>query len=187
VAEEKRRTVFNLWKSSEEEKQPKPPANAPQTSAVDNDPGSNVRHGRENPESVRIQRGILGLITTPEIGSETEQEIKARRELNEVVHRMLILGLVLSTLCLFAGLGLSAITHHALPSKVSGLRQILDGLKRASPPSFLNLGILLLIATPVLRVLGSLVEFAEKRDWRYVLVTSVVLIILAISVAVGSR
>ncbi len=187
MAEEKGRPVADLRKSRGPGKRRKPLADPPPVFAAEIVPDSDVRRCGDIPESVRILHGALGLITTPKMGPETERELKARRDLNDAVRRMLILGLVLSTVCIFAGLGLSTISHCPLPSKVSGLRQILDGLKRASPQSFLDLGILLLIATPVLRVLGSLVEFAEKRDWRYVFVASVVLIILAISVAVGTR
>jgi uncharacterized membrane protein len=98
---------------------------------------------------------------------------------------MLILGLVFSTAVLFVGLALSAMFHIPLPTKVTGFHQLFQGLKRGSPPSVLSLGILLLISTPVLRVFGSLVEFILKRDWLYAGVTSLVLLILAISLIVG--
>jgi uncharacterized membrane protein len=149
-------------------------------------PDSNPEAAEESPEEVHVLRGILGLFTAPEIGAETEAEIKARHELNDAVHRMLILGLLLSTAALFAGLALSAITHHPLPTRVSTFREMLNGFKTASPPSILSLGILLLIATPVLRVFGSLVEFLIQRNWRYALITFSVLLILSISVLIGS-
>jgi uncharacterized membrane protein len=137
-------------------------------------------------ESVQILHGVAGLLAAPEIGPESDEEIEARLDLNHVVHRMLIVGLVLSTITLFAGLALSAVSHRPLPLSVSGFRQLFSGLKTGSPSSILSLGILLLIATPVLRVLGSLVEFLGKRDWRYATITFVVLVILAISVLAGS-
>jgi uncharacterized membrane protein len=138
-------------------------------------------------EPVRVLRGVLGLFTTAEIGQETEAEVKIRRELNEAVHRMLILGLILSTSVLFVGLALSVITHQPVPSKVESFEHLFIGIKKGSPSSILCLGILLLITTPVLRVIGSLIEFIDKRDWRYALVTSVVLIVLAAGVFIGSR
>jgi uncharacterized membrane protein len=98
---------------------------------------------------------------------------------------MLILGLVFSTGVLVVGLALSAIFHTPLPTKVTGFHQLFVGLKKGSPPSVLSLGILLLIATPVLRVLGSLAEFMLKRDWLFAIVTSFVLLILALSLIVG--
>jgi uncharacterized membrane protein len=42
----------------------------------------------------------------------------------------------------------------------------------------IQLGLLLLIATPIARVAFSLVAFGVERDWTYVALTSVVLVIL---------
>jgi uncharacterized membrane protein len=115
------------------------------------------------------------------------EEAKNRRTLNQVIHRMLLLGLILSATVLLAGLAWSAIAHQPVPTKVLSFKQILDGLRTGSPASFLGLGILLLIATPVLRVVGSLFEFVTTRDWRYAFVTSLVLLILTISIYIGNR
>jgi uncharacterized membrane protein len=91
-----------------------------------------------------------------------------------------------SAAVLLAGLVLSAIAHQPVPSKALSFNQVLDGLKTGSPASFLSLGILLLIATPVLRLVGSLFEFVATLDWRYGFVTSLVLLILTISVFIGN-
>ena len=45
----------------------------------------------------------------------------------------------------------------------------------------IQLGLLVLIATPVARVIFSLIGFLVERDWIYVAITSVVLIILSVS------
>ncbi|MBP1602740.1 MAG: hypothetical protein H6Q06_2891, partial [Acidobacteria bacterium] len=42
-----------------------------------------------------------------------------------------------------------------------------------------------LIATPILRVLGSFVIFLYERDWRYAGVTLIVLLVLAASLLLG--
>jgi uncharacterized membrane protein len=41
------------------------------------------------------------------------------------------------------------------------------------------LGVLLLIATPIARVVFAVVSFAMERDWLYVAISAVVLAILA--------
>jgi uncharacterized membrane protein len=51
--------------------------------------------------------------------------------------------------------------------------------------SIAMLGILLLIATPVVRVAISVVLFAAQRDRRYVLITAVVLALLLTSLMSG--
>jgi uncharacterized membrane protein len=45
----------------------------------------------------------------------------------------------------------------------------------------IQLGLLLLIATPVARVIFSLIGFLIEKDWIYVAITAVVLIILSVS------
>jgi uncharacterized membrane protein len=47
----------------------------------------------------------------------------------------------------------------------------------------IQLGLLLLIATPVARVAFSVLAFAEQRDWLYVSITLVVLAVLVYSLA----
>ena len=42
-------------------------------------------------------------------------------------------------------------------------------------------GLLILVATPVARVIFSLTAFAMQRDWSYVVITSIVLAVLAYS------
>jgi uncharacterized membrane protein len=44
-----------------------------------------------------------------------------------------------------------------------------------------SLGILLLIATPVARVIFTVFAFAHERDWTYVVVTLIVLALLLYS------
>jgi uncharacterized membrane protein len=39
----------------------------------------------------------------------------------------------------------------------------------------LNIGLVLLLATPVARVAASVIEYARARDWRFVVLTAVVL------------
>jgi uncharacterized membrane protein len=45
----------------------------------------------------------------------------------------------------------------------------------------IQLGLVLLIATPVARVAVSLLAFARQRDWTYVVVTAIVLLLLLAS------
>jgi uncharacterized membrane protein len=48
---------------------------------------------------------------------------------------------------------------------------------------FMTLGVVLLMLTPYLRVVTSVVYFAWRRDFKYVLITAFVLAILTISLA----
>lgn len=149
-------------------------------------PAARIDRSRaDQASSVEVLQDVIGLITTPEIAPEAAQKATKQRELNEVVHSMLVLGLGLSTAVMCMGITLSLVFHTPLPTTTSPIKQVVRGLDRLSPSSFLNLGIALLIATPILRVFGSLIEFIITRDWPYAAITSLVLIILSISILVG--
>ena len=51
---------------------------------------------------------------------------------------------------------------------------------------FYSLGLLALILTPFIRVVGSIVAFAAARDWRFVAITSAVLAVMVASIVVGA-
>jgi len=55
------------------------------------------------------------------------------------------------------------------------------GLATGDPATIIQLGVLLLIATPVARVAFALVAFAIERDKLYVTVSLTVLVVLLIS------
>ncbi len=65
--------------------------------------------------------------------------------------------------------------------------QVWVGLLMLHPQAIIALGLLLLIATPILRVAVSIVAFALERDRRFVVITALVLAILLLSnVLLGS-
>lgn len=49
----------------------------------------------------------------------------------------------------------------------------------------IQFGLLLLIATPIARVIFSIAGFARQRDWLYVAITLVVLTLLSYSLLAG--
>jgi len=60
---------------------------------------------------------------------------------------------------------------------------ILSEAVALKPDGIVQTGLLLLIATPVLRVAFSLFGFARQRDWLYVVLTLVVLTVLTAGLA----
>jgi uncharacterized protein (DUF983 family) len=80
-----------------------------------------------------------------------------------------------------AGLTLSA------ASLVCGLAIYLRAPDTPLAPRFLSIGLIVLMATPLLRVLFSVVEYARMRDWFFVFVTAVVLVQLTVTMIVALR
>jgi uncharacterized membrane protein len=83
------------------------------------------------------------------------------------VGRLLLAGLLASAACLAVGLLLT--------------------LAGRSGGSTLTTGLVLLMATPILRVILSIVEYVRMRDWLFVAVTVFVLLVLTGTVVAALR
>jgi uncharacterized membrane protein len=70
---------------------------------------------------------------------------------------------------------------HGLPSPADRISPVLDGVRRLDSRSIIQLGILLLIATPIMRVVFCVFSFAAQRDKLYVVVSGIVLTVLLYS------
>src|SRR2546422_2908776 len=103
-------------------------------------------------------------------------------DINRLIYHILRGGVIVSVAFLLFGFILAGVTGHALPDKSVPPRLLGAELIRFTPAGYLNLGVLVLIFTPVARVLLSLLSFLEERDRAYVLMTGIVLTNLLISV-----
>ena len=117
-------------------------------------------------------------------------------EMNVVISKVLRYGVLLSSAVIVAGtiilLGADAfspagsylvyspnqVPHGAFPVSLGALA---SGLAALSPFAVIELGILLLLATPVSRVLFSIFLFAAERNRTYVYITTAVLLLLLFS------
>jgi uncharacterized membrane protein len=69
------------------------------------------------------------------------------------------------------------------PAELRGVAGVLRGLAAGHSASLIQLGLLLLIATPVARVALAAAAFTTQRDWTYVVISLIVLAVLAASLA----
>jgi uncharacterized membrane protein len=67
------------------------------------------------------------------------------------------------------------------PAEFRSVAGILTSTVLLSGRGIIQVGLLVLIATPVMRVILSLVRFARQRDWSYVAFTALVLSLLLYS------
>lgn len=100
-------------------------------------------------------------------------------------------GVLLSALIIVCGLLLfplkgEKISFEQLLNILQTLPQVGAGLLSLQPQAVITLGLLLLIATPVVRVMASVIMFALEHDRTYVVITGVVLSILLVSIFVLS-
>lgn len=78
-------------------------------------------------------------------------------------------------------------TFRGEASRLNSIGAIVAGAIRGQSRAVVQLGLLLLIATPIARVFFSLVAFLLQRDRLYTIVTSVVLAVLLFSLIFGGR
>lgn len=72
---------------------------------------------------------------------------------------------------------------NTLPAApVTPFAQLADQLVHVGPLTVINLGLLLLMVTPILRVIIAVISFFLERDRKYTLISLVVLVILLFSV-----
>ena len=72
-----------------------------------------------------------------------------------------------------------------IPDFVSNLRGIIDGILNFRGRAIIQAGIILLIATPVIRVIFSAIGFILEKDHLYTGITFIVLLIIFISALSG--
>ena len=119
--------------------------------------------------------------------------------INTAIAAVLRVGVILSIAIMLAGITVTFVHHPeyfssrpslgALTSTSTHfpntLVDVISGVRRGMGQDIVMAGLLVLIATPIARVALSLIVFVKVRDRLYTIITSIVLLILLISFAIG--
>lgn len=96
---------------------------------------------------------------------------------------ILMIGVTLSAFLIFIGM---VLVHSHPAGNFNGFFVTLrEGIKQGGY-FFLVIGFLLLLATPIMRVLFSLILFLLAKDWTYTFITMIVMFILVASLILGT-
>ena len=112
-------------------------------------------------------------------------------EMDRIISNVLRAGVSIAGLVVFSGaivylLG-QARSHpnfsvfRGEPADLRSVSGVLGDLAHWNPRSWMEFGILLLIATPIARVIFCVFAFGAQRDWTYVAISVIVLAILLYS------
>lgn len=96
-------------------------------------------------------------------------------------------GFRMSAALIVIGIVRSLIGNQPLDSHLATPRELVDGMRTASAGSFLALGIIVMILTPLVSCLTIAITFFQRHDARYGRVTLLVLVILGLSLALSLR
>jgi uncharacterized membrane protein len=137
-----------------------------------------------DPNSTRDERE--GASTAEKTSAAAHTFGDARMEI--IMGRLLQVGVLLAALVVAAGGVMYVIAHSgarsnyrvftAKPIEVRHPAALLNGIVHGDPSSIIDVGILLLIATPICRVLFAVIAFAIERDRLYVAISLTVLAVL---------
>lgn len=107
------------------------------------------------------------------------------------VYRMLVAGMIVSNILFGIGLILALRRPQYFPLSARWVRAqyhpsiVWHGLLHGEPNSFFLIGTLLLILTPIARVIVSIYAFWVDRDHKYVVVTGAVFIVIVVTIILG--
>jgi uncharacterized membrane protein len=102
-----------------------------------------------------------------------------------MVRLVLLLGVGVSVALMMAGMSLMVLRGQAVPTRVTPASELPHGLATLQADAYLSLGLVVLIATPFVRVGGSIIAFARDGDRRYVFIAAAVLAVMCLSVLLG--
>jgi uncharacterized membrane protein len=74
---------------------------------------------------------------------------------------------------------------HAEPTPLASIHGVLGGAITLNPLYIIQFGLLILIATPIVRVITCAAGFTLERDWTYAIVSLIVLTLLLGSIVVS--
>lgn len=116
-------------------------------------------------------------------------------DLNRSVGNLLRLGVVLSVITSIVGFIKLFSEGFKMPKKYTSLDmgsssekvwgQFWTSLCHGEGMAIIQLGILLLVFTPLMRIIFALIGYLKEKDYTYVVISSIVLAIMAISFFTG--
>jgi len=116
-----------------------------------------------------------------------EESLAESKAFDARIARTLFVGLVVSIAIMVLGLVLAALRGHNAVQHVLPLADVPLHLAHGDPASVLDLGILLLFATPLAGVVIAAAQFARERDRQFLAISLVLLCVLCVGFIVGLR
>lgn len=119
----------------------------------------------------------------------SSDKTSARQDISMLIGWVLQGGVIISSAIILLGVLLLLLSPGGLAVQAQTfphtLNQIWNSTLALQPQGIIVLGLLLLIATPVIRVIVSVIAFAVERDRQFIAISFLVLAILCLSFLLG--
>lgn len=107
------------------------------------------------------------------------------RQLEHWVHWTLLSGLAVSAVLLIIGMLAALVQENPTSEPRQPLSDLVTAATAFDGQALTTLGLLVLMITPILRVVVLLVGWTWRRDWTFAAVAVVVLALLIVSLSLG--
>ncbi len=114
----------------------------------------------------------------------TERQTQPEENVYDSVYHVLLGGMLISSVFFAVGLIRGMLLHQNFPLTADWIRNhyhvgvVLRGLDHLDPTALMLVATVILILTPVARVIISIYAFWVDHDHKYVVVTSIVLLVM---------
>lgn len=126
------------------------------------------------------------------------KEFWADQDIQQLIGQLLRLGVVTASIIVFTGglvylyrHGHETIPHYQTFAGESAgyttIAEIFKGIALFKGRGIIQLGVIVLIATPILRIFFSLIGFVLEKDKLYIIITSIVFLVIMISMVGGLK
>jgi len=103
-----------------------------------------------------------------------------------VLYKILLAGILCAIIFLIVGLILLSSTPGVDITEELSLEALIEEISSMSPKGILGIGILLIIATPLIRILTTTIVFLKERDRFLVIISLIVMGIITLGFIQGS-
>lgn len=104
---------------------------------------------------------------------------------NKILSSTLMYGVIFSGILIVFGIFLYLIKNDYYITDVVSIKHIIRGLFYFDSYSYLMIGIFILILTPIIRIISMLLKFISQKNYIYINISIIVLLILMISLIIG--
>lgn len=123
--------------------------------------------------------------------------LQSQHDIQQLIGNTLRIGVCLACVIALIGGALYLFQHGGEPMKdytsfpiaeesahfdaYTTLGGIFDGVRHFTAVGWIQLGVIVLLLTPIMRVALSLVDFLRERDWLYAVITAIVLAVIILN------
>ncbi len=128
---------------------------------------------------------------TPTVIGQPKHRATAEQNVYADVYKVLLGGMLVSTALFVIAIVRALLRPEFVPLTPDWIKQyyhwsaIIQGIVSFDPTVVMLIATVLLILTPIARVVVSIYAFAVDRDRKYVAVTSIVLFVMVVTVVLG--